>query len=163
MKKETKKKLKIKGWEDKEIEDAEKELEKEAQHDAHFSKIVFWSALVVIIFANFVVSMVLIPFLIALQQLYLYVFVVILGGVVGFLYKFLITDIGHLEKKHHIAAGIIIPIIALANMIIVVLAANNFILDLKIQTAPHSPWVVAAIFAVAFILPYLFGKIFGRE
>jgi hypothetical protein len=163
MKEETKKRLKDKGWEDEELIKAETELEELSKHDVHFSKIVFWSALVVIIFANFVVSMVLIPFLVALQQIYIYFFIAVLGGVIGFLYNFLITDIGHLEKKHHIAAGIIIPVLAIINVIIVVLAANNFITELKVQNSLHSPWLIASIFAGSFILPYLISKIFGKK
>tara|TARA_Y100000310_G_scaffold268334_1_gene280860 strand:- start:115 stop:591 length:477 start_codon:yes stop_codon:yes gene_type:complete len=155
MKKE---KLEAHGWSETEIKHTQSELEKVASHDVHFSKIVFWSALVVIIFANLIVSLVLIPFLIALQEWFLYLIIAILAATVGFLYNFLIMDIGHLEKKHHLAAGIIIPIIALVNMIIMVLVANKFIADLNVDNV-HSPWLVAVVFAVAFILPYIVDKI----
>ena len=64
-----KKTLKQKGWNEQEIKHAEAILHKEQKHDAHFSKIVFWSALVTIIFANLLVSLVLIP-LIALANIF---------------------------------------------------------------------------------------------
>ena len=109
--------LKEKGWSEKEIVHAEEALNRAERHDVHFSKIVFWSALIVTIFGNFIVSLVLIPFLIVLNKFVLYAVVVLLAGSIGFLYKLLITDIGHLEKKHHIAASIFVPLIAIANIV----------------------------------------------
>ena len=154
-----KKKLKQKGWHPQEIQHAESIMEKKFPHDVHFSKIVFYSALVVIVFANILVSLVLIPFLIALNKWALFALVIIFGGTIGFLYNFLITDIGHLQKKHHLTAAIIIPIIALANLVVMIMFSNKFIAELKINLPPHNPWITAGLFAVAFILPYLFSQL----
>ena len=160
MKQFRKSELEEKGWSEEEVKKAESILEKEEKHDAHFSKIVFWSALVVIIFANLIVSLVLIPFMIVLYKWVLYSVTILLAGTVGFLYNFLITDIGHLEKKHHLLAGIIVPIVALINMIIMVIVANKFITDFKIVShSTHNPWLIAIIFSIAFITPYLLDKI----
>lgn len=148
--------LEEKGWTDKEIKHASHILERAELHDLFFSKIVFWSALLVIIFANLVVSLVLIPFLIAFNQIVLYSIVILLGLVIGFLYNFLITDIGYLEKKHHLLAGILLPVLALANMVIMVIISNKFISDLKIVVnEQHNPLLIAVVFAGAFILPYV--------
>jgi ABC-type Na+ efflux pump permease subunit len=152
-----------KGWAAEEIKKAESILEKVEHHDIHFSKIVFWSALAVIIFANLIVSLVLIPYLIVLNKWVLYLTVVILAGVIGFLYNLLIKDIGHLEKKHHLLAGIIIPLLALTNMIIMVLVSNWFIADLNIHNSPHNPWILGIIFALSFITPYLIDRIRGKH
>ena len=152
-------KLKEKGWSDEEIKHAQKVLERSEKHDVFFSKIVFWSALLVTIFANVLVSLILIPFLIVLNQWVLYSLIILLGGTIGFLYNFLITDIGHLEKKHHILASIIIPVIALANLVVMVIFSNRFIADLNINNPPHNPWIVSAVFIVAFIIPYLVDRI----
>ncbi len=152
-------KLKEKGWNDADILHAKNELEKATSHDIFFSKIVFWSALIVVIFANLIVSLILIPVLTVLNQYILYALVVILAGSIGFLYNFLITDIGHLKKHHHISASIIIPILAIANMIIMVVVSNNFISKLAINNAPHNPYILSIIFAVAFIIPSLIGHL----
>jgi len=162
MKEHKKLKLQEKGWKEEEIKKAEGILEKEEKHDTHFSKIVFWSALVVIIFANLLVSLILIPFLIVLNKWLLYTIIIILAGTVGFLYNFLIMDIGHLEKKHHLMAGIIVPVLALANMIIMVFVSNRFIRDLKVDNVQHNIWITAIVFAVAFIIPYIFYKIITK-
>ncbi len=159
MKLQRKEELLAKGWQEKEIKKAEETLERANQQDVFFSKIVFWSALVVIVFANLLVSVILIPFLIAFDRLFLYSIIIVLAGTVGFLYNFLITDIGHLERKHHIMAGIIVPLLALANMIGMVIISNRFVDRLQVPIEHHNPWLTAATFALAFILPYLLDRL----
>ena len=159
MERQRKQELLQKGWEEEELQKARQILEQATDHDLFFSKIVFWSALVVIIFANLLVSLLLIPFLIALSSGVLYGIVVVLALTIGFLYNFLITDIGLLEKKHHRAAGIIISFIAMANVVVMVLVSNKFIESLKLNNSPHNPWIVAAVFGGAFILPYVVDRI----
>lgn len=154
-----KKRLKEKGWSDKEIRKAERILKKEERHDVYYGKVVFWSALIVIIFANLLVSLILIPFLIVLNQVVLYSLVAVLAATIGFLYNFLITDIGHLKSKHHIIASIIIPILALINFFVMVFVSNQFILELQINNQPHNPWIMGIVFAVAFILPSIIDHI----
>jgi len=154
----TKARLQEKGWKDAEIEKAEQALERDLRYDVHFSRIVFWSAIIVMVFANIVVAGVLIPFLIALNQAVLYVAVIILAGTIGFLYNLLIADIGHLERKNHLWAGILVPLLALGNIIAVVLLSNRFIEDAQIPNVQHDPYVIGVVFAVAFILPYVIDR-----
>ncbi len=158
MKSEKKIELLKKGWQEKEIKKAESILEKEEHHDVFFSKIVFWSALVVTVFANLLISLILIPFLVVLDSWFLFSIIILLGGMIGFLYNFLITDIGHLKKTHHLLAGIILPIIALGNMIMMVFVANRFAVDLKIKNM-HNPWLIGLVFALAFIFPFIIDQI----
>lgn len=152
-----------KGWHEAEIKKAESMLEKTEHKDIYFSKIIFWSALVVIIFANLLVSLILIPFMIVLYHWIVYLIIIILAGAVGFLYNFLVLDIGHLEKKHHLLAGIMIPILAVINVVIMVLISNQFIADLKVKNTVHNPWLISLVFAIAFITPYLVDKLRGKH
>ena len=155
----TKSRLQEKGWNDAEIKKAEAALERDLRYDVHFSRIVFWSAIIVIVFANIIVAGVLIPFLIALNQAVLYAAVIILAGTIGFLYNFLITDIGHLERKHHLWAGILVPLLALGNIMVVVIFSNKVIQDAQIPNVQHDPYIIGIIFAVAFILPYVVDRL----
>ena len=159
MRRKKKEELLAKGWQQQEVEKAEQILEHDEKHDVFFSKMVFWSALVVIIFANIIVSLVLIPFLVTLDNVFLYAIIVVLAATVGFLFNFLITDIEHLEKKHNIWAGILVPILALANVIIMVLVSNRLIDSLNIKLKHHNPLLISITFAVAFILPYIIDRI----
>ena len=159
MREERKQKLAEKGWDNREILQAQALLEEETNHDIFLSQIVFWSALVVIIFANILVSLVLIPFLVVFDKWMLYSIVVVLAGVIGFLYNFLITDIGHLQKKHHVMAAILVPLLALANIGVMVVASNKFIADLQVATQPHDPVTVSVLFAAVLIIPFILDKI----
>lgn len=152
-------KLRQKGWPEQDIKRAGQVLETTHHHDLFLSKIVFWSALIVIVFANLIVSLIMIPFLIVFSDWLIYIIIIILAGMIGFLYNFLITDIGYLEKKHHIIAGILIPVIAIANIFAMVFTANKFIATFKL-TNVHNPIIISIIFAVAFILPYFLDKLF---
>ena len=159
MKNYRKEELMQKGWAREEIKKAEEVLDRANIHDIFFSKMVFWSALVVIIFANLLVSLLLIPFLIALNSIVLYSIVALLALTIGFLYNFLITDIGLLEKKHHRIASIIVPILGIANVIAMVLVSNKFIESLKLNNLPHNPWILGGIFGAAFVVPYIVDQI----
>jgi len=119
---------------------------------------VFWSALIVIIFANLIVSLMLIPFLVFLTENALYFIVSLLSLCIGFLYNLLITDLGHLERKHHILASIIVPFIAVANLVIMVSAANQFEIQLGINN-PHNPWKIAIIFAIGLMIPFVVDRV----
>ena len=44
-------------------------------------------------------------------------------------------------------------------MITMVLVSNRFIRDLNVDNVEHNPWLIAVVFAVAFILPYVFDKL----
>ncbi len=147
--------LRQRGWSESQVKHAEEVLERAEYHDLFFSKIVFWSALVVVIFANIIVSAVLIPFLLAFTDTVLYATVVILAATIGFLYTFLVTDIGHLHKAHHRAAGILVPLIAVVNVAAMVFISNRFITELQLQNQPHDPILVSIIFVIAFLVPYM--------
>ena len=151
--------LQKRGWNEMEIQRAEKILETPRSYDVHFSKIVFWSALAVIIIANIMVSLILIPFLVVLKSWVLYAIIALLALAVGLLYKFLITNIGHLESKHHLAASIIIPVVAFTNFVVMVIVSNNFIADVGAKTPQHNPWIIGVLFAVVLIVPYVAGKV----
>ena len=153
------KKLADKGWTKTEIRAAEATLEKSNPQDYLFSRMVFWSAMIVIIFANLIVALVMIPFLVALNKLILIFIISLLGLSIGFLYNLLITDLGQLRKKHHILAGILIPLIAITNFFITVYISNRLISDLKINSPQHNPWVISLVFVISFIIPYLFSQL----
>ena len=151
-----------KGWTQVELHKAESLLDHTDPNHLFFSKIVFWSALLVIIIGNILVSLVVIPFLFFLQPQALYAIVVILALVIGALYNFLITDIELLERKHHILASIIVPLFAALNFILVVLYSNQYMQKLG-DSAQYNPWVVSLLFAVVFLVPFLWDVIIQRK
>ena len=66
-------KLKQKGWSEKDIMRTEEIINARHKFDksrtvVHMSRIIYWTALLVIVIGNFVISMVLIPFLLVLNK-----------------------------------------------------------------------------------------------
>lgn len=151
--------LQAKGWSDRELLRAEQILERAEQHDIFLSRFALWSIIIVVIISNIIVSLVLVPFLVFFQTWALYLIVILLAGLVGFVYNFLITDVKHLERKHHILAGIIIPLIALGNTALIIIMAQKFMEKSAIINSTVSPWAMGILFGVVFIIPSIVDKI----
>ena len=152
----SKKSLKEKGWNKRDTEKAHKILNMDLLHARHFSKIVLWTSLLIVSVGSILVSIALIPFLIVLTPVLLYITVIILALMLGFLYSHVTKDIGYLDRKHHISASIILPLIAFANAVTMTLVGNRIIADLPfVSNQGHNPGLIGAVFALAFILPYI--------
>ena len=161
-----KKRLEQKGWSKKDISKTIRIIE-QAKANKHpkikiLDKSVYWISLVIAIIGNFIISISLIPILLALNNLPLYIVLITLGVAFGLLFELLIRTIEHLEAKHHIFLGIMMPIIAIINVIIIVTFSNNLEKAINIQN-PHSPLLVGIAYALAFMLPYLIYQLFLKN
>ena len=152
-------KTKKEGWTDKKLEKSEKALRKVHIHEPYFSQIVFWSAILVLVVGNLLMSIALIPFLAVLNKWFLDLVILVLALVMGFLFNFLITNIGHLERHHHYLAAVILPVIAVVNMVFVVLMANQMIEAIQIDNVRHNPWVIGILYGAVFVFPYLYFRL----
>ena len=152
------KRLEKRGWKKREIiktVDIIKNAKKNKPRDVIFiEKRIYWILLVMVIVANFAISIALIPVLIALSGFILYFVLVVLGFVFGLLFELVIRSIEHLEDKHHFLLAILIPLIALANIFFISRISNNLIKTLSL-TNFHNSVIIAAVYAVAFVLPYV--------
>ena len=146
-------------WAQKDILKAEKVLKKFSRQDVFYGRLVFWSAIFVVVIANLLVSVILIPFLAVLNKWFLDLILVMMALVMGFIYNFLITNIGHLEDHHHILAAIIVPVIAVANVFFVVQIANMMIESVQIANARQNPWIIGILYGGFFILPYVVARL----
>lgn len=160
MKKETIKSLKRKGWSEEDIQKAEKIIEARRVSDksrsiAYSHRVLYWTVILVVIIGNFVISMLLVPFLLVLNKLALDVLVVVLGLAFGSLFNLLITDIAYISKRHHVIAGITIPVMALLNISVMVHMANAINEVLRISAMRGDPITISIIYVIAFMAPYL--------
>ena len=118
--------LKEKGWSQSEIDKAAGILHgKEDPGKIYFAKkmnpVVYWLTLIIAIVANMVISVVLIPFMLAVNSAAgLYSIVALLAVAFGFFFNLLLTDIENVDPKHHVIAGIFIPALAIINITIVI-------------------------------------------
>ncbi|HJO01406.1 MAG: hypothetical protein QF655_02575 [Candidatus Woesearchaeota archaeon] len=152
-----------KGWKKSDINKTIKIIEK-AKKNKHpqiksLDKLVYWFSLLITIIGNLVISISLIPVLLILKGPQLYLVIIILGFAFGLLFELLLRGIENLETKHHLFLGIIIPIIAVTNFIIISKNIKTFI---GLEN-PQDPIIVGSVYAIAFIIPYISYQIFLKE
>ena len=129
-------------------------------HDLVMSKFVLWSIVAFVVLANFLVSFVLIPFLVAFNWLFLDVVVFVIGVLMGVSFHFLLSTVTHLERRHHLLAAFVILFVALVNVFVMVVVSNGLAASLSLPVR-QSPWLVAVIYGVAFVLPYALAEMHG--
>ena len=62
--------------------------------------------------------------------------------------------INRLEKRHHVALAVLIPLTALANVFIITRISNNLTLTLNLKNF-QNPILIAIVYAASFVLPYI--------
>ncbi len=164
--KNIKKRLAEKGWSKRDINKTIKLIEK-AKKNKHpkikiLDKAVYWFSLILAIIGNFIISIALIPVLLALKGIQLYIVIITIGLAFGLLFELLIRSIEHLKTKHHIFLSIIVPLIAIINFIIIVLLSNTIEKIIKIENL-HNPFSIGIVYAIAFILPFAIYQIFLKD
>ena len=116
---------------------------------------IYWVLLVVAIIGNLIISIILIPFLLAFRKIPLYFTIIVLAGMFGFLFDQLIKDIENLESKHHILAWVFIPAFAIINTYYMTSFTNHLTQTLKLPVTTYSPIFISVIYVIAFIIPYI--------
>ena len=120
----------------------------------HSHRVLYWLTILILIIANLIVSVVLVPFLLVVATLPFYLVVISLGLVFGLVFNHLLTDIENLETRHHITAVILLPLLAIINLFIMIGAANRLAFFLELGNY-EDPVFVSLIYVLFFILPYL--------
>ncbi len=132
--------------------------ERHEVHDVFLARMVFWSSIAVVVIANILTSIVLIPFLSVLSSWFRNFVVVVIALIMGFLYNYLLIDIGHMDRRHHLLAGVVVPLIAVVNVVVMVGISNQIIDSFAIQTMKQSQLAVGLMYGIAFIIPYVIDR-----
>jgi len=159
MKKEAVKLLKKKGWSEEDIKQAESIIYKRRLHDKSKSidqsnKVLYWSAFVLIIIGNFIISVALIPFLLVLNRGSLDLIIIAIGFSFGLFFNLILRDIEYISNINHLITGFGIPLIALLNFYVMTSMANALNNVFQFSQIRENPFSVAAVYTIAFILPY---------
>jgi hypothetical protein len=152
-----------KGWSKKDITKTISIIEK-AKNNKHpkikiLDRYIYWISLAVVIGGNFIISIALIPELISLKGFQLYAVVITLGISFGLLFELLIRTIEHLKTTHYILLGIMIPLLAITNFIIVSYTLGELI---GIEN-PQNPFLLGSVYAISLMLPYFFYQTFLKN
>ena len=160
--------MKERGWSEEDIRKTEGIIEKRKREDKSrtlpsMNRVLYWSAVIVIVLGNFIISMFLIPFLLVLKRLSLDIIIVTIAFAFGLLFNLLILDIEHMERKHHLITLIIVPFIALINFIVMVNIANSLGEAMNLPFTRENPYFIGLIYVAAFVLPFLYTLIIKKE
>ncbi len=136
----------------------QKAIKRKSSKAKFLDAITYWFLLIVAIIGNAVISIILIPFLLAFKKIPLYSIIFILAAMFGLLFDQLIRQIENLDNKHHIIARIFIPALAIINTYYMASFTNHLTETLKLSVAYHSPTLISITYVVAFSLPYAIHK-----
>jgi len=145
-----------KGWTRPEVSQTLRILER-GKTESITDKIVYWTALIITIILNMVISAILVPFLLVMDGVILMFTLLLLGLGFGAIFEYILCSIEKLNVGDLVVAGVFIPAIALINVYVITYLSNILATAMKLQT--HSPLLVSVFYAGAFIIPYLVHKI----
>ncbi|MBW2989254.1 hypothetical protein KY358_02950 [Candidatus Woesearchaeota archaeon] len=123
--------------------------------------VIYWVLLIVAIIGNMVIAVILVPFLLTFKRVPLYLTIIILAAMFGFLFDQLIRDIKNLENKHMIVAWAFIPALATINTYYMTSFSNHLTRTFDLALPPHSPVIVSLAYVSAFMLPYILQNLLG--
>ena len=153
-----KKKLTQKNWEHADITKTLQALKQASkQQQASLRHAMILVSLLVMGVGNLLVSVLLVPLLLGLQGWFLFGIIVLLGIIMGTLFEILTRSIESLESEHHLLFSMIMPILALASVLFMSVFANDVAFSFGIRNV-HNPFVVAFLYAIAFLAPYAYAK-----
>ena len=122
-------------------------------------ELVYWTLLFLGIAGNFIISVVLVQFMLILTGIYLYATLFLVGLAFGTLINVVLIEIHKIEAKAHIIPGLLIGAIALINVYIMTKLANLLEVKLQLLTPSHSPMLVSVVYVLAFLIPHIITSI----
>ena len=164
MNEEMKENLRKKGWSEADINKAENIMETAAERSGskRIDLFVYWTALIISIVLNVVVSGVILPMMFMIHGLALIGMVFVISLFFGWIFYILVKDIENMETHHQIIAGLFIPAIALVNVFVIVNIGNRIIqLNMpQLLNIPLShPLQISIVYAIGFTIPYLLSQL----
>ena len=153
--KDFEKKMRKKGWKEKEIEKTMKIINKYKtpelvlKHD----KRIYWYGLIIIILTIMIASVILIPFLLTIYEPAIYIFVVFIGLTFGYIFRWIIGEIEVVQIKKHILLLMVIPVFSILIFFFTVGYANYLQGVLKLENSQNNI-LIGVIYSISFLMPY---------
>ena len=123
-----------------------------------------WVALGIGILANFLVSVVLIPFLLIFSGSSLIVAIALIGMCFGFIIDLIVKMAEKVHRSKFVISEVFIPAIALINIYIITRLSNKMIVLLGLKNTVGNPILISSAYVIAFVLPFIVRRvIFSRE
>lgn len=127
---------------------------KKAHVERKMEHFIAMTAMLLLIFTNFLGAILLIPFLLFFEGSAQYAIVAVFAIVFGLIFNLMIHSIEHLGDKHHIIAGVVVPFFAMMDIVILFSLVEKIVKKLSIAVTYNYTFIVI-LFIVAFLIPYL--------
>lgn len=135
---------------------------KKKELESAIERLLYWASLLVLVFLNILGCFFLIPFLLFFRGFALYAAVGAFSLVMGLLFNFLVLGLERLERRHHIVAGILVPLLALLDIALILGIAEHLnrtlLLNMQFNVAGF-----ILLFVALFVTPYLLSVVLGRH
>ncbi len=138
------------------------QINRKVEYEKATHRVIYWSALVVLLVCNFVISVILVPFILVMSGLRFYLLVILFALIFGWLFNLIINDIEHIESKHHLFAIIILPVVGLINILITT-NVSNYLAKMLMLPNYTNPTLPATLYAIVFLLPYIYSVVNGKK
>lgn len=161
-KQELRAKLEAKHWSEAEIEDALKALDEEQKaapyRHAAFNKLVYFLALFLSMVGNFAVSVMLIPFIVLAEGLFLYPGLFIISLSFGALFDLIVYDIEKVADAPRFKQGLFLFAVSLINIWLITQLSAYFGDLIGIERATSAYAITAGVYVVGFMIPHLYTR-----
>ncbi|MBN1175929.1 hypothetical protein JXA48_04765 [Candidatus Woesearchaeota archaeon] len=149
--------LREKGWSEEEIAHAQKIVGKAHENKQpthkHLEKAMYWFLFIIIIGIGIGGAFLIEPFLLYLKPAGAHILIGIVGLVFGTFAGIVVKDIEDLEKHHHLAVSVIIPIVAIISSIIMSKQVRTAAQEIG-RTVELHPFALAVVSSICILLPY---------
>lgn len=135
--------------------------EKYTIHAKNSTRILYWLTLLILVVFNFLIFLLFAVLAFFMDALQTHVAVAGIGLVFGLIFNFLILDLEHLEPKHHLAAALLIPLVATINLFIMTFIVN-LLRDIWGLPLTGGALTESIIYVVFFIGPFLYSLFTGK-
>lgn len=144
------------------IEALERAKTKKTPKLLFLDELVYFVLLFLGIIGNFIISVVLVPFMLVLSGIYLYITLFIIGLAFGALINVMLIEIHKIEQRVHIMPGVLMAALALINVYIMARLANLLMIKLHLYTPQHSPIILSTSYVLAFLIPHFITTVKGK-
>lgn len=124
--------------------------QRKSLHIKWLDKNLIWLIILIAIIGSFFTAFGVLPLLFVLKGALSYGALGFIGIIMGILFEFLIANLESIEKHHHLAILLIIPIISVVNFILVIQGVESHGINLSINSV-----IGGIVYSVFFLMPYV--------
>ncbi|MDO8661237.1 MAG: hypothetical protein Q7K43_05070, partial [Candidatus Woesearchaeota archaeon] len=122
---------------------------------------VYWTGVGLAILANFLLSVALIPFLLAIKGVWLYLAIIFIALSFGTVLDAVLRMVQRISQQQ-VIAELFIPVLALINIYVIAGLTNTLSAKIGLNTV-HNAWMISVVYVVAFSLPHFVVRLLKQK